>query len=53
MKEIEKEIKNKETMEFEEDITTMAAFCFLNENIDKFIIVPEKRAQMFHSALAI
>lgn len=40
-------------MEFEEDITTLAAFCFLKENIDKFIIVPEKRAQMFHSALAI
>jgi hypothetical protein len=40
-------------MEFEEDFTTMACFCFLKKNVEEFMIGPEKRAQMFHSALAI
>ena len=31
-------------MAFQEDFTTMAVFCYLKQNVDKFIIVPQKRA---------
>lgn len=40
-------------MEYEEDFTTMACFCFLKKNVDEFLIGPDKRAQLYHSALAI
>lgn len=38
--EIIRKIKNKETLEFEHDFVTMAAFSFLKENEEKFWLTP-------------
>lgn len=37
---IVKKIKNKETLDFEHDFVTMAAFSFLKENEEKFWLTP-------------
>lgn len=50
---LDDKIKDKETMEFEEDFTTMTCFCFLKKNVDEFMIGPDKRAALFHSCLIV
>ena len=40
-------------MEYDEDFTTMTVFCFLKKNVDKYQIVPEKRAKLFWSCLVV
>lgn len=46
--EIIHEMKKKDTLDFENDFTTMTVFSFLKKNQDDYWLTPAKRAQMFH-----
>lgn len=50
---LEEALASKEYMLLNEDFVTMTVLCYLKDNIRKFMIVPEKRAQMLWSALTV
>ena len=49
----EKEIKAKDTLEFEEDFFAYTVLCFTQKNTDEYLITPQKQSQNFYAALLV
>jgi len=52
-KKLEKHMKAKDVLEFEEDFFAYTVLCYTKKNTEEYLITPQKQSQNFYSALLV